>query len=182
MSTQPPQVLSRKANGTSSGTASQISDPAKVRQRVRVSQARRDQSPAPHQSSLTYVNIGQGKGTDTSGNTAKSSKGRGASDRRSGATKVLHNLKLYTCENSNITQGTNDGEVATRSPRSKSQNEGEKVVVRRLPPGMTRDEFVAILGPEWEVSKGKVDWFSYVTGKISTEYVTDPRFVHLSCH
>ncbi|OAQ61006.1 nonsense-mediated mRNA decay protein [Pochonia chlamydosporia 170] len=152
MSTQPPQVLSRKANGTSSGTASQISDPAKVRQRVRVSQARRDQSPAPHQSSLTYVNIGQGKGTDTSGNTAKSSKGRGASDRRSGATK-----------------GTNDGEVATRSPRSKSQNEGEKVVVRRLPPGMTRDEFVAILGPEWEVSKGKVDWFSYVTGKISTD-------------
>jgi regulator of nonsense transcripts 3 len=44
-------------------------------------------------------------------------------------------------------------------------------VVRRLPPGMTKDEFVSILGPAWEVSKGKVDWFCYVAGKISTEYV-----------
>lgn len=54
--------------------------------------------------------------------------------------------------------------------KSKAQNEGEKLVIRRLPPGMTQAEFVTILGTEWETGKGKVDWFSYASGKVSTEY------------
>lgn len=54
--------------------------------------------------------------------------------------------------------------------KSKAHSEGEKLVIRRLPPGMTRAEFVTILGTEWESGKGKVDWFSYAAGKISTEY------------
>lgn len=36
---------------------------------------------------------------------------------------------------------------------------------------MTEDEFLSILGPEWEVGKGKVDWYSYSSGKISKECV-----------
>jgi hypothetical protein len=36
---------------------------------------------------------------------------------------------------------------------------------------MTEAEFTTILGPEWELSKGKVDWFSYAQGKVSKEYV-----------
>ena len=36
---------------------------------------------------------------------------------------------------------------------------------------MTEAEFITILGPDWELSKGKVDWFSYAQGKVSKEYV-----------
>lgn len=64
------------------------------------------------------------------------------------------------------------GQSETAKPaRTKPQNEGEKLVVRRLPPAMTEAEFISILGPEWELSKGKVDWFSYAAGKISKECV-----------
>lgn len=56
-----------------------------------------------------------------------------------------------------------------KTPKVKGQTQGEKVVVRRLPPGMTEEEFVTTLGEEWRVGNGKVDWFSYVSGKISTQ-------------
>ncbi|KAJ4306718.1 hypothetical protein N0V88_000083 [Collariella sp. IMI 366227] len=56
---------------------------------------------------------------------------------------------------------------APRAPRIKAPAQGEKVVVRRLPPGLTEDEFVTILGDEWRVGRGKVDWFSYLAGKVS---------------
>lgn len=68
-------------------------------------------------------------------------------------------------------QNANEGGAAQeKSSRSKAQNEGEKLVIRRLPPGMTEQELVTILGPDWEVNRGKVDWSSYVPGKVSTEY------------
>ncbi|KAH8714300.1 Smg-4/UPF3 family-domain-containing protein [Ilyonectria robusta] len=34
---------------------------------------------------------------------------------------------------------------------------------------MTQTEFVSILGSEWDVGKGRVDWFSYAPGKISND-------------
>lgn len=60
--------------------------------------------------------------------------------------------------------------------KSKPQNEGEKLVVRRLPPAMTEAEFLSILGEEWEVGQGRVDWFSYSEGKVSKEYVVLPKY------
>lgn len=36
---------------------------------------------------------------------------------------------------------------------------------------MTEAEFVSILGSEWGVGNGKVDWFSYAPGKVCNEYV-----------
>ncbi|KAG9256418.1 Smg-4/UPF3 family-domain-containing protein [Emericellopsis atlantica] len=67
--------------------------------------------------------------------------------------------------------------------KSKAQNDGEKLVVRRLPPGMTEEEFVTILGPEWEVDKGKVDWFDFVAGGISKDLSKPPTpgraYLHL---
>lgn len=42
-----------------------------------------------------------------------------------------------------------------------------KVVIRRLPPGLTEGEFTTILGDEWKLGLGKVDWFSYEPGKDS---------------
>jgi hypothetical protein len=46
-----------------------------------------------------------------------------------------------------------------------------KLVLRRLPPGLTKAEFEALVEAEWKVGAGKVDWFSYRKGKISKEYV-----------
>ncbi|KAK3392420.1 Smg-4/UPF3 family-domain-containing protein [Sordaria brevicollis] len=56
---------------------------------------------------------------------------------------------------------------AQNAPKTKSQPEGEKVVVRRLPPLLTEEEFFKIIGDEWKVGHGKVDWFSYWPGKSS---------------
>ena len=46
-----------------------------------------------------------------------------------------------------------------------------KVVVRRLAPALTEEEFTTILGDEWKVGQGKVDWFSYGPGKDSKKYL-----------
>jgi regulator of nonsense transcripts 3 len=34
---------------------------------------------------------------------------------------------------------------------------------------MTEGEFCSILGADWAVGSGKVDWFSYAPGKVSKE-------------
>lgn len=44
-----------------------------------------------------------------------------------------------------------------------------KVIVRRLPPGLTELEFTTALGDDWKVGLGKVDWCLYKPGKDSTE-------------
>ena len=44
-----------------------------------------------------------------------------------------------------------------------------KLVVRRLPPGLTESEFGAAVGEDWKVNGGKVDWLVYKAGKISKE-------------
>lgn len=46
-----------------------------------------------------------------------------------------------------------------------------KLLVRRLPPGLTQNEFESAIGDEWKVGAGKVDWFQYKPGKVSKEYV-----------
>lgn len=65
-------------------------------------------------------------------------------------------------------QSSND---APKAPKVKAQVHGEKVVVRRLPPAMTEEEFITILGDEWRTGRGKVDWFSYWAGKVSQQSV-----------
>ncbi|KAL8732535.1 MAG: hypothetical protein Q9166_002749 [cf. Caloplaca sp. 2 TL-2023] len=44
-----------------------------------------------------------------------------------------------------------------------------KLVVRRLPPGLTQEEFEASLGDEWRVGSGRVDWAVYKSGKVSKD-------------
>ncbi|KAL7933440.1 Smg-4/UPF3 family domain-containing protein [Trichoderma chlorosporum] len=65
-------------------------------------------------------------------------------------------------------RSTNDADPP-KAPKTKTPHEGEKVIIRRLPPGMTEAECVSILGSEWAVGNGKVDWFSYAPGKVSNE-------------
>ncbi|USP74562.1 uncharacterized protein yc1106_01836 [Curvularia clavata] len=44
-----------------------------------------------------------------------------------------------------------------------------KLICRRLPPGLTKTEFVQALGDEWKLGAGKIDWINYRKGKISTD-------------
>ncbi|PHH72388.1 hypothetical protein CDD80_4568 [Ophiocordyceps camponoti-rufipedis] len=75
------------------------------------------------------------------------------------------------------------GEPSKRT-KSRSPSQGEKLIIRRLPPGMTEAEFVAILGSDWEVNKGKVDWFSFCPGKVSVDPSKQSRpgraYLHLT--
>lgn len=73
-------------------------------------------------------------------------------------------------QNGATSQPSADASKAT--PKKKSVLEGEKVVVRRLPPGMTEEEFFTILGDSWKVGNGKVSWALYNPGKVSQQYVT----------
>lgn len=58
---------------------------------------------------------------------------------------------------------------APKPTKTKTPIEGEKVVIRRLPPGMTEDEFSKIMGDAWKSGNGKVGWFQYHPGKISRD-------------
>jgi regulator of nonsense transcripts 3 len=49
-----------------------------------------------------------------------------------------------------------------------------KLLLRRLPPGLTKPEFETMLGDEWKVGAGKIDWLEYKKGKVSKEYVLYP--------
>jgi regulator of nonsense transcripts 3 len=44
-----------------------------------------------------------------------------------------------------------------------------KLLIRRLPPGLTQTELESALGEEWKVGAGKVDWLQYKPGKVSKE-------------
>ena len=44
-----------------------------------------------------------------------------------------------------------------------------RLILRRLPPGLTEDEFQTALGDEWKVGAGIVDWAAYKAGKILKE-------------
>ncbi|KAJ5638696.1 hypothetical protein N7528_001086 [Penicillium herquei] len=44
-----------------------------------------------------------------------------------------------------------------------------KLLIRRLPPGLTQAELETALGPEWNVGAGKVDWLQYKPGKVSKD-------------
>ncbi|KAF2189463.1 hypothetical protein K469DRAFT_682909 [Zopfia rhizophila CBS 207.26] len=50
-----------------------------------------------------------------------------------------------------------------------------KLVLRRLPPGLTKSELDTILGDEWKVGGGKVDWMVYKKGKISKDLAKPSR-------
>jgi regulator of nonsense transcripts 3 len=44
-----------------------------------------------------------------------------------------------------------------------------KLLVRRLPPGLTQTEFETQLGEEWMAGAGRVDWLHFKAGRISKE-------------
>lgn len=70
-----------------------------------------------------------------------------------------------------------------KSGRGKAPVEGQKVVIRRLPPGISEEEVSKYLGDEWQPNKGKVGWFSFMPGKTSTDLAKPSRpsrvYLHL---
>jgi Smg-4/UPF3 family len=59
----------------------------------------------------------------------------------------------------------------SKASANKSAGPRLKVVIRRLAPGLTEAEFVKLLGDDWRLGQGRVDWFSYKPGKDSKEYI-----------
>ncbi|KAL8924064.1 MAG: hypothetical protein Q9172_002863 [Xanthocarpia lactea] len=54
-------------------------------------------------------------------------------------------------------------------PSATSSTTRLKLVIRRLPPGLTEDEFETSLGEDWKVGSGKVDWAVFKPGKVSKD-------------
>ncbi|EED16929.1 nonsense-mediated mRNA decay protein Upf3, putative [Talaromyces stipitatus ATCC 10500] len=58
-----------------------------------------------------------------------------------------------------------------------------KLIIRRLPPGLTQAEFETGLGDDWKVGRGKIDWFQFKSGKISKDPAKPSRparaYVHV---
>ncbi|KAK2848560.1 hypothetical protein FQN49_005603 [Arthroderma sp. PD_2] len=57
----------------------------------------------------------------------------------------------------------------SRGHSSKANAPRLKLHVRRLPPGLTQTEFESCLGDHWAVGRGKIDWFLFKEGKVSTD-------------
>ncbi|KAF2461174.1 Smg-4/UPF3 family-domain-containing protein, partial [Lineolata rhizophorae] len=66
-----------------------------------------------------------------------------------------------------ISNGGGGGAKAT-SPRL-------KLVLRRLPPGLVQAELESALGDEWKLGEGKVDYFLFKPGKVSTDLAKPSR-------
>ncbi|MCJ1457898.1 hypothetical protein MMC28_008267 [Mycoblastus sanguinarius] len=59
-----------------------------------------------------------------------------------------------------------------------------KIIIRRLPPGLTQAEFDESVGDEWKANNGKVDWATYKPGKVSKDPAKPSRpsraYLHLT--
>jgi len=64
------------------------------------------------------------------------------------------------------THGSTSRQTAVKLPAPRM-----KVIVRRLAPRLTETEFKTLLGDEWLLGGGKVDWMLYKPGKESKEYI-----------
>ncbi|KAK7752294.1 hypothetical protein SLS62_005830 [Diatrype stigma] len=67
----------------------------------------------------------------------------------------------------------------SKTGKTKAPITGKKVVVRRLPPGITAEEAWNILGDEWKDGNGRVDWSQFQTGTVSHELVPAPSPINV---
>lgn len=64
----------------------------------------------------------------------------------------------------NTTNGVLPVPAAARQPQTPKPR--LKLEIRRLPPGLTQEEFQNVMGEEWKVGGGRVDWVEYRAGKV----------------
>lgn len=62
---------------------------------------------------------------------------------------------------------------APRGPKAASPR--LKLVLRRLPPGLNEQEFLNILGDDWKVGTGKIDYLDFKKGKVSRDAAKPSR-------
>lgn len=74
-------------------------------------------------------------------------------------------LPITTSQTAGNTQSSN----TAKSGKTKTPVEGDKILIRRLPPGLSEEEFWNILGHQWKPGKGLVDWCDFRAGKTSQE-------------
>ncbi|KAL2069868.1 hypothetical protein VTL71DRAFT_14547 [Oculimacula yallundae] len=80
------------------------------------------------------------------------------------ATRTQANGVLSINSSQTTGNGNRPAPAAAKPPAAKL-----KTIVRRLAPGLTQEEFTTILGEEWKLGHGKVDWFRYKPGKDSKD-------------
>ncbi|KAI1624440.1 Smg-4/UPF3 family-domain-containing protein [Exophiala viscosa] len=70
-----------------------------------------------------------------------------------------------------VNAATRKNASAQSTPKSSSRTPAPRLrlVVRRLPPGLTETEFWTVLGDDWKVGAGRVDWAAFRDGKISRD-------------
>lgn len=66
--------------------------------------------------------------------------------------------------------------VKSTKGKSTAAQDGVKAKVRWLPPAMTEEEFLNILGEIWKPGNGKVSWLRYGPGKMPKRLVWSPMF------
>lgn len=72
-----------------------------------------------------------------------------------------------------------NGELNQDVQPSRAAGARLKIVIRRLPPGLTQPEFEETLGEDWASTGDRVGWAVYKPGKVSKEYachVAEPAY------
>ncbi|CAI7622160.1 unnamed protein product [Penicillium palitans] len=65
------------------------------------------------------------------------------------------------------TQKSGSGAPAKKTPKPPAPR--LKLLIRRLPPGLTQAELESALGGQWKAGAGNVDWLQYKPGKVSKD-------------
>ncbi|KAJ5357067.1 hypothetical protein N7517_011676 [Penicillium concentricum] len=65
------------------------------------------------------------------------------------------------------TQKSGSGAPAKKTPKPPAPR--LKLLIRRLPPGLTQAELESALGDQWKAGAGNVDWLQYKPGKVSKD-------------
>lgn len=75
---------------------------------------------------------------------------------------VLAKKGLINLDPDAVKQNQHPGKQNNQQPKNAVRL---KICLRRLPPALSKDEFVQILGDEWKVPGDKIDWLDYHPGK-----------------
>lgn len=72
-----------------------------------------------------------------------------------------------------VAQQADKSDKPGKSSRGKPKisQDGLKISIRYLPPGLKEFECTSILGDDWRVGGGKVDWLCFEPGKQARTYV-----------
>jgi regulator of nonsense transcripts 3 len=68
-----------------------------------------------------------------------------------------------------ILQKASNHNIPQSSKPKKDEGPRLKLIIRRLPPGLTESEYQTAIGPEWSLGQGRVDYYVWASGKTSRD-------------